>query len=132
MDTAVKLVLIVTLALGTWTAPAHAGDGCDPGDFECSGTSGPPTTEGDQGTGSVVTEGVQFPGVSADSALGKATAAHANCGGCEWVISPACLANAAGDSAACAGATIACADPDAIQYRVYFRPNATAAWQLVD
>jgi len=96
------------------------------------GDGGEPTTEGDQSTGSVVTSGVQFPGVDADSALGKATAAHADCRGCEWIISPACIANGAGDSSACMGATDACADPDAIRYRVYFRPSATAPWQLVD
>lgn len=91
-----------------------------------------PTAEGDQGTGSVVTDGVQFPGVAADSALGKATAAHANCSGCEWVISPACIANDAESSAACMGATVACTDDGDLQYRVYFRPSATAPWQLID
>jgi hypothetical protein len=125
-------LLIIAFVAGGVAAgqSAEASGGCGPNVIVCPPEE--PTTEGDQGTGSVVTEGVQFPGVSADSALGKATAAHANCSGCEWVISPACMANAAGDSAACVGATIACAEADAIQYRVYFRPSATAAWQLID
>ncbi len=80
----------------------------------------------------MVTKGVQFPGVSADSALGQATAENAECDGCEWTISPACMVNGPTDDALCLGAVSTCADPAAIRYRVYFRPSARAPWQLVD
>src|SRR5215207_9544479 len=101
--------VLACLALAWSASPADALDDssdCGPNQIVCPPDS--PTTEGDQSTGSVVTSGVQFPGVDADSALGKATAAHADCRGCEWIISPACIANGAGDSSACMGATDAC------------------------
>ncbi len=80
----------------------------------------------------MVTEGVQFPGVASDSALGKATAAHSNCSGCEWVLSPACLVNGPEDGALCLGAVASCTDPAAIRYRVYFRPSPNAPWQMIE
>ena len=133
MRVGARLVAVFALALAALVAglPPTTAQADEPQCTLC-GDGGEPTTEGDQATGSVVTSGVQFPGVDADSALGKATAAHAGCNGCEWIISPACIANGAGDNSACMGATDACADPDAIRYRVYFRPSATAPWQLVD
>ena len=128
------LIFLAVVASGwTWPGASVAAEGtnsCGPNQIVCP--PDPPTTQADHGSGSVVTSGVQFPGVDADSALGKATAAHANCSGCEWIISPACIANGAGDSSVCMGATDACSEPDAIRYRVYFRPSATAQWQLVD
>jgi hypothetical protein len=74
---------------------------------------------------------VQFPGVDADSALGRATAEHANCDGCEWTISPACVANGPTDDAMCTEAVATCTPPD-VRYRVFFRPNAGAPWQLIE
>jgi len=134
MNDHARLITFIALVLGLLLAglsPTTAQADDEP---QCSlcGDGGAPTTVGDQGAGSVVTSGVQFPGVDADSALGKATSAHAGCSGCEWIISPACIANGAEDSSACMGATDACADPDAIRYRVYFRPSGTAPWRLVD
>ena len=60
----------------------------------------------DQDDGSVVTQGVQFPGVDRDSKLGKATSDNATCTDCEWTVSPACIANGPEDDAVCLGATI--------------------------
>ena len=91
-----------------------------------------PSSTADDVNDAVVTTGVQFPGVAADSALGKATAAHSGCTGCEWILSPACKANGPTDEQMCLGATESCAGPDEVYYRVYFRPSATAPWQLVD
>jgi hypothetical protein len=78
----------------------------------------------------VVTTGVQFPGVSADSALGRASAANASCQDCQWTISPACIANGPSDDAMCQGAATACTAP-AVRYRVYLR-HPGEPWQLVD
>src|SRR5215212_3125860 len=71
-----------------------------------------PATTADDVTDSVVTTGVQFPGVDADSALGKATAAHSGCNGCEWILSPACVANGPTDEQMCQGATESCVGAD--------------------
>src|SRR5215211_1344756 len=97
-----RRALLVFLAVAAMSIPAPSvlADTCAPGDFECSGTNPPPTTTPDDDADAVITSGVQFPGVDADSALGKATAAHAGCNGCEWIISPACIANGAEDSSA--------------------------------
>jgi hypothetical protein len=89
-------------------------------------------TDADDDSDAVVTEGVQFPGASSEGALGKATAAHAGCTGCEWMLSPACIANGPQDQQMCLGATEGCDGADDVYYRVYFRPSATAAWQLID
>lgn len=102
-------------------------EGCG-NDIQC--TPPPPSSGGNQEHGSVVTTGVQFPGVAADSALGRATAANASCTDCEWTISPACLSRGPSDNAACLNATQACADP-AIQYRVYMR-HLGEPWILID
>jgi hypothetical protein len=79
----------------------------------------------------VVTEGVQFPGVDADSVLGRATTEHANCDGCEWIVSPACIANSPTEISLCAEAVTTCTPPD-IRYRVFFRPDAAAPWEMID
>lgn len=123
-------IALLTLILGVPTpATADDGSGCS----TCSGLgggNGEPHSQGDQGHGSVVTTGVQFPGVDEDSALGKATSENASCTDCEWTISPACLANGPTDDALCMGATMACTAP-AIRYRVYVR-RAGGPWTLVD
>ena len=75
-----------------------------------------PNTEGDQDNGSVVTEGVQFPGVDHNSPIGHATAQNATCTDCQWTVSPACLANGPNDDALCMMAVSSCprpGDPDA-------------------
>jgi hypothetical protein len=121
----VPIVLVASaVAVLLNVAPASA-DHCAVWDRNCLHTGG------DQETGSVVTKGVQFPGVSADSALGQATAENADCDGCEWTITPACVINGPTDEAACLGAVNTCADPAAIRYRVYFRPNPGSPWQLI-
>lgn len=122
-------VLLLVVLLTPFSAPAaFAGD--DPSCSWCDAQGETPKTDGDQENGAVVTTGVQFPGVDSDSALGRATAEHSNCSGCEWTMSPACVANGPTDTEACAGATQACTAP-AIRYRIFFRPNAGAPWQLI-
>ena len=123
-----RLLAVLTFAcllmmLGVGSAAA---DHCGRWDRNCV------HTETDDQTDSVVTTGVQFPGVDADSALGKATAAHSGCTGCEWILSPVCKANGPTDEQMCLGATESCTGEDEVFYRVYFRPSATAPWQLVD
>jgi len=123
-----RKILLVLLTLGvslTWAGPTRA-SGCPEWDVNCK-----VNTVGDQGAGAVVTDGVQFPGVDADSALGRAAAEHADCDGCEWTISPACVANGPNDDAMCSEAVTTCTPPDA-RYRVFFRPDATSPWQLVE
>lgn len=78
-----------------------------------------------------MTRGVQFPGVSPDSPLGRATAANSDCANCEWTITPACIQGGPTQDAMCADATIACGVPGDIRYRVYMR-IPPAPWQLVD
>jgi hypothetical protein len=91
----------------------------------------PPQSRGDQELGAVVTEGVQFPGVSADSELGRAQAENADCENCEWTITPACVANGPESDALCADAATSCAEPGDVRYRVYLR-RPPGPWQLVD
>src|SRR3954471_9902627 len=103
----VVAVATVFLVIAYFGSPAMA-DGCG-NNIQC--TPPPPTSSGDQAGGAVVTTGVQFPGVSSDSALGRATAANASCGDCQWTISPACIANGPSDDAMCQGAATACTAP---------------------
>jgi hypothetical protein len=117
------LSLILT-ALSTPWAGAGEGD-CDPGDPLCGGT---PTTTGDQGTGSVVTEGVQFPNTDPNSDLGRAVAGTKGCKNCQWAVSPACI-DSGPSEAACAGATVGCANPGDLRYRVYLR-RGNGPWVL--
>ena len=88
-------------------------------------------TGADQDRGAIVTEGVQFPGVDANSALGRATRQASNCEGCEWTVAPACLEGSATGEAACRNAVGTCAEPGDIFYRVYMRTGPTEPWQLV-
>ena len=121
------LVVLVSLFLPLFNLQPASADDCPEWDPFCQ-----LDTEGDQEGGSVVTEGVQFPGVDGDSALGRATAGAADCPECEWTISPACQDNGPGEMAVCLGATISCAEAADVQYRVYLRRDAAAPWELVD
>lgn len=116
--------MLVTLIVGS---PAWAGD-CS----SCGAAAGgsQPQSQGDQAQGAVVTTGVQFPGVAADSALGRATAANASCTDCAWTIAPACLTNDPTSDAMCANSVTAC-PPPAVMYRVYLSKGG-GPWQLVD
>ena len=123
---ALTVALAFTCATAVVAGPAAADGGCT----TCTGLGGgPPTGEGNQDNGSVVTTGIQFPGVSEDSDLGRATSEAAHCTDCQWTISPACLANGPEDDALCLGATIAC-DAPAILYRVYMRHGDDGAWEF--
>ena len=117
------LALILATTSTTW-AGASEGD-CDPGDPLCGGT---PSTTGDQGTGSVVTTGVQFPNTDPDSDLGKAIAGTKDCKDCQWAVSPACTDSGPSEGA-CAGAMVGCADPEDLRYRVYLR-HGNGPWVL--
>jgi hypothetical protein len=122
------VLVVATSLIGLWTQSAAASP-CGSNQIVCPPDE--PTTGGDQENGSVVTTGVQFPGVSADSALGQATAANATCADCEWTIAPACIQNGPTDDALCLGALESCADPSAVRYRVYMRVPP-GPWQLID
>jgi hypothetical protein len=112
-------VLLISAALSTGTLPAMADDPCAPGDHECSGI---PETEGDQGAGSIVTTGVNFPNAEPGSDVFTSSQKNKNCKDCEWSIVPACLVNGPEDSGVlCMGAVSTCTDPAAIRYRVYMR-----------
>src|SRR5918993_4462374 len=119
-----RLVTVMSLAilLSMLGVGPAAADHCSRWDRNCV------HTETDDEADSVVTTGVQFPGVDADSVLGKATAAHSKCTGCEWILSPACVANGPTDEQMCLGATESCTGADEVYYRVYFRPSAMAPW----
>lgn len=123
-----KMVLgmLIACLLGVSGTSTAVADGCPSWDIRCK-----PATSGDQGAGAVVTKGVQFPGVDSDSALGRATAANADCPNCRWLISPACVMNAPTEDAMCADAANACGVPGEIRYRVYLRVPPSP-WQLVD
>lgn len=123
------VAIVIGVSLSNLAAATAWASHCDSvTNFECQQR---PATGGDQENGSVVTTGVQFPGVAADSALGKATAANASCADCEWTIAPACLQNGPTDNALCLGALDSCADPSAVRYRVYMRVPP-GPWQLID
>lgn len=125
----VLAAVVLFVALGGLVAVPAGASHCDSAtNFECQQK---PETGGDQANGSVVTTGVQFPGVAADSALGRATAENAKCTECEWTIAPACLQNGPTDDALCLGALDSCTDPAAVRYRVYMR-IPPGPWQLVD
>jgi hypothetical protein len=122
---------IVALSLMLPTAlSAEAGDGgdCADGDYACQ--TDEVRSGADQDNGSVVTEGVQFPGVDQNSPISHATAENATCTDCEWTVSPACLANGPDDDALCMMAVSSCERP-AILMRVYLR-HGTGPWQLID
>jgi hypothetical protein len=102
--------------------PAVA-DTCAANDRDCVDTSG------DQGTGSVVTTGVQFPNTDPDSPLGGVIAANQDCTDCQWAVSPACSDSGPIDGM-CAGAMVGCANPQDLRYRVYMR-HGTGPWVLV-
>lgn len=124
-----NLVAALVLVLCLVTSPrgvAADGDTCLPDDPECSGQ---PQTTGDQGTGSVVTTGVQFPNTDPDSPLGGAIAANQDCTDCQWAVSPACSDSGPIDGM-CAGAMVGCANPQDLRYRVYMR-HGTGPWVLV-
>jgi hypothetical protein len=121
----VIVLLLTTVMVALVHAVPVMADHCQKWDRNCL------HTDGDQGAGAVVTDGVQFPGVDANSTLGRATAEHANCDGCEWTISPACVANSPTETAMCQEAVASCTPPD-VRYRVFFRPNATSPWQLIE
>jgi len=120
---AVLAVLILSSVLGV--PASDAASRCDGNNYLC------PESEADEATDAVVTKGVQFPGVSADSALGRATAENADCPECEWTISPACVMNEPGEDAFCADAVNACGVQGEVRFRVYMRVPP-AAWELVD
>jgi hypothetical protein len=120
---------VLLFAICIFASPGSAwadGDGCAPDDPECSGQ---PATTGDQGSGSVVTEGVQFPNTDASSDLGKAVAGTKGCKDCQWAVSPACLDSGPSDSGLCAGAMVGCDAPGDLRYRVYLR-RGDGPWVL--
>ena len=113
------VVLLAVIALMSGASPASADDPCLPNDTDCGGL---PATEGDQGTGSIVTTGVNFPNAEPGSDVFTSTKKNKNCKDCEWSIVPACLVNGPEDSGVlCMGAVSTCTDPAAIRYRVYLR-----------
>lgn len=120
------IMVLIMVAEVTAAAPTFSATGA------CSFCQdGPrPQAQGDQDRGSVVTKGVQFPGVADDSALGRATAAARSCDDCQWTIAPACQAKDPSEDAVCQSAATACAAP-AVQYRVYMR-RAGEPWTLID
>jgi hypothetical protein len=120
----VVLVLLTGCLTGVIAQPAVA-DGCNPNlDLNCR-----PSTTGDQGSGSVVTRGVQFPNTDPDSPLGKAVGAVADCADCQWAVSPACLDSGPNSDVLCAGATIGCPNPGDLRFRVYLR-HGDGPWVL--
>jgi len=120
------LVAFLVVAIAQFVSPdmAIAGD-CAENSYLC------PESVANDATDSVVTQGVQFPGVGGDSVLGQATAATADCPNCRWLISPACVMNTPTEDAMCADAANACGVLGQVRYRVYLR-RPPAPWQLVD
>ena len=96
-----RCALIAMLLSSLCLAPVlpAAADGCSANDRDCVDTSG------DQGTGSVVTTGVQFPNTDPDSELGTAVSANADCEDCQWAVSPAC-SDSGPVEGGCAGAMV--------------------------
>jgi hypothetical protein len=123
-------VLVFLMVTGAPVAQAVEGTGDPCSMTDINGKC--PESSTDDVTDTVVTEGVQFPNASADSALGRASAANAQCSGCEWKLVPACVADGPQDERICEGANQSCSDQQAVLTHVYFRPSATAAWQLID
>lgn len=117
--------LAVLMSLTVLDAAKAAEPGCPKHDIHCSA----PTSSGDQGSGSVVTDGAQLPNGIGDTDLGKAISGSKGCTDCEWAISPACFDNGPGDNALCAGATAGCVASDAIRYLVYLR-HGDGPWIL--
>jgi len=107
-----------------YASPAN-GDECNPNlDLNCQ-----PATTGDQSTGSVVTQGVQFPNTDPDSPLGIALKGAKGCKDCQWAVSPACLESGPNDRALCAGAMVGCDNPLDLRFRVYLR-HGDGPWVL--
>jgi hypothetical protein len=113
---ALTVLLMVILALSQiGLSQAWAGS-CDANDRDCVETTG------DQGRGSVVTEGAAFPEGKADGDLSSAVSESKGCKDCEWAISPACFESGPVASAGlCAGARVGCPDPRDLRFRVYLR-----------
>jgi hypothetical protein len=123
------LVLAVVSLLAVSAALPASGDGngsCPVGDSVCDGL---PESQGDQGSGSVVTKGVRFPNTDGDSDLGRSISGSKGCKDCEWAISPACFDTGPADVGICAGALVGCTEPGAIRYRVYMRRGG-GPWML--
>jgi hypothetical protein len=116
---------VVVVCLMVSIAQPAFGGGCDPNvDLNCQ-----PTTTGDQGTGSVVTTGVQFPNTDPNSALGQALANTKDCKDCQWAVSPACLVLDPNTPGMCAGAMVGCDKPGDLRFRVYLR-RGNGSWLL--
>ncbi len=132
LEFGVGLFLFVGLVFGAWTplSLASATEHLSPCSV-CEESGAAPHTKADQGNGAVVTTGVQFPRLDANSALAQAAKQAANCPECEWTIIPACQQNEATQTAGCQAATTSCAGPDEIRYRVYMR-IPPGPWQLID
>lgn len=121
---AVCLVMLITIGQGA--APASA-DHCTEDAVNCF------HPEGDDQSDTVVTEGVQFPGVTPGSPLHRATAQNANCTDCQWTLVPTCIGNApsGGAETLCMGAVMTCPDPADLRYWVYLR-HGTGPWEQID
>jgi hypothetical protein len=118
------VAVVLSLLCMVPAIPAHADSSCDPNDRDCV-----PTSTGDQGTGSVVTTGVEFPNTDPNSDLGRAVASTKNCKDCQWAVSPACLDNVPNGNALCAGAMVGCDNPVDLRFRVYLR-HGSGPWVL--
>ena len=113
------LIFILGLILVA-SVPALADDSpCSNSDAICPDV---PESQGNQGDGSIVTTGADFPGAEMGSDVFKASQKNKGCTDCEWSVVPACSVNGPTESGVlCMGALATCADPAAIRYRVYLR-----------
>src|SRR5215210_8922070 len=113
-------ILLAVLATGLSSA-AHADDP-GPSCSVCEENGQQLGTQGNQGTGSIVTTGINFPGAEPGSDVFTATQKNKNCKDCEWSIVPACMDNGPGESEVlCMGAVASCPNDGDIRYRVYMR-----------
>jgi hypothetical protein len=119
------MLVATTFCLIVAVASPASGDECNPNlDLNCQ-----PATTGDQSSGSVVTQGVQFPNTDPNSPLGIAVKGTKGCKDCQWAVSPACLESGPDDRALCAGATVGCDNPQDLRFRVYLR-RGDGPWVL--
>lgn len=87
----------------------------------------PPSSSAQRGDETIVTKAMRFPGLEANSELGKATQRQSGCADCEWRLAEYCLENGPADQGNCLDPSTSCAAPDATRFLIYLR-HGTGPW----
>jgi len=107
--------LLIVVASVTLIATGATAGHCPISDLSCVHSAS------DDAGDAVVTEGVIFPGVSFDSAVGQASTEAADCPDCRWFIVPRCDSNDPNSGVACRIAVGACPVEGDVSYNVFLQ-----------